>query len=491
MTDAGSDSATHETSPAVKKSGGIIRKSFVIVFIATFSLVAAVLQWVVQPMIPGQIRDGLANRNLLLNEQSLLNANIWAGQLYGSDWRITETSEDGAEVREVLTAESLDLNTNIIDSVSQGSFIVDAVVLQDVRIRARDFARVLMEDIEAETDDEATSLEVPELPDLKTLETWWHNTETVREWIGEWWQNERDPAPEVKPSPDPNWDGAERHHPPLPSADVSMPKVPRLRFLIRELTVSSSDFFLSEENREKNPFDIATLALTGTNVTNSIGPDETMTLNGNFTTADAGGANFDFAGFLDRGTFELQWDEQGIPLSALSDPKVASPSVQAMGLEGQLGLRLQSQWEQDQLSGYITLTIIDLAMTPSNQAQNEHKQLARSITELRKLHDKMLPGEPFVLEWQLELGGHPWSPRITNLNGGSFGQALKDYKDQLLKGLKEQGSKAIEEGKDALKEEGKKLLQDVLQGKDPKESGEDSEDKLKDTGKKLLDRFKL
>jgi len=478
------EAAAKDDKPA--KKPGPLRKSALIILLIIFVGGAATLWLCGDAYLQNWIRQSITAQQIDIGEATRIDTRIFDGSI---DIQSAEFSQSKAEQKRVIYAASRTaVDLAVLDTLFTQDLVFDRLIAENAALNLRRYEDgSLPPVVEDKLDEREEATEQPaEAEQARDWVALWERSKQWRERLaraesGDADAEEAGKQQPAQPSSD-GWEHARRYYPAPAPDQRSLP-----RALIKTLKISDGSVQLPDGSAgDAGPFDIDTLSIEGQNVATALDPGEEMRLNARFGMHAAGGGELELR--RERGSGELQLAWQDMPLPALCDPRVLGDSLGRYGPRGQAGCSVDARWQDGVLKGELVVQLLDFALEPGADAPNGTAEVQQAIAELRKLHDRIAPDEPFVLTWRLQLGGAPWAPTITNLGLDSLGGALADARDQLMQKAKDAVKQKTDEAKQAAGQELEGLKQDLEEGKDPTESGKQRLENLEEAGKKLFDR---
>jgi hypothetical protein len=425
--------------PSVK-SVTFIRRSAIYALLAFGVIGAGLFPFVVEPWILGQVRQSLTNQGLSLSEDSQLSVSIFGASITGSQLTLNEI--DGAQG--IFVADSLIADLALMESASSGDIVFTKMTLDGLK---GSFRRT--------TSGRIPFLQSPDDPPGKPID-WLGLGKQLMDWYkkyapeGSETTDPKDPnqppsapsepvPPKGKPATD--WPKAVRYTP------QPQPGTPWPRIIIRDLSITGTTFGLPDDT----PFDITGFRLIGSDVALRLLPNEIMKLDGDITTKGSGPFTLK-VNRVGGKTGTMQLNAKDVSLKALSDPAISGAAMAPYGTSGTTDLSIDTNWTGWQQTSAIICALRDVTMHPSNDANDNAKQLASAINAFG--------GKPVI--WQPQVGGTLYAPVFTDF------------------GLKSLQNSAIDAGKQKALEEGTKALNKELE-KNPE---------LKNATDKAKDLFK-
>lgn len=467
-------------TPPTARRPGLIRWKGVIILLALIGLALGSLALWGDRWLIGALRGSLGALSLRFGPDTQLEADLWSGALTIDDLALERYRSNGRTVRRFLVADSAELDSDVLASLTGGGVILDRLVLDRARLVSEDVP--LPEDEQRPPDEDADDEEADELPTVDDLRGWWEESKVWRERWQRWFGgDEEDDATQPQPSYDWQDDRVVQYHPP--------PSQGGHRFLIRELRIDQLAIPHPVRGAESNPFNINDASLTGSQVSRRPLAGETMALQLDGSTEAAGPLMASLKKSSEQS--ELTIKLPTMPMPTLAHPSVGGNALAPYGLHGTADATLSCTFQGGLLDGRISMLITDFDLQPTAAADSGVKEAARIWQQVQEAHATLKLDTPLVLGWQIGISGSLGQPRFTG--GGSDGlrAALVALKDELIAAgkarLKETGEEAKKQVVDEATKQGKGMLDDVMSGKDPKDSGEE---RSKDAGKKVEDGLK-
>jgi len=472
----GAASADTPEEPTPKRPGKF--RWWTVIAVPVIALGSGLVLWIGgDHMLTSAIRDSIRDRGLELGEQTRLEAQFLGGKVALTDAELIAHSDE--ETRVMLRSPRAAVDLAIWDTITSGDVIVEELSMRDAVIDLRRFPDGSI------PGPEATPEEVPpdaEEQDEAPPRDWVESYERVRKWYDraqDWTTDDEaeDAEPEQPVQPAEGWDQAKRFYPtPEPGDPLPLPRV-----LIRSLDLGGKQLRLPDATGEdaEAPLDLAEFALRGSDVSLRPVAGESMNLAFDFTTRGAGDGSIALVRALEAGSLQGGWD--AIPLPVVAAEEVAGARIAKWRPRGTAVLAIDAEWQGEVLDGTIVVDLEDLELHPRDDAGEEAHELAKTLAELSSLHQEVAGEEPFVLRWQLELGGSPQKPEIENLGPESMLLAIQQQARELVE---RKARAAIDEGKEAVREAGEQAFEDLKEGDvegatEDLEGLEDKKDELK------------
>ncbi|MDA3963799.1 MAG: hypothetical protein PF961_23670, partial [Planctomycetota bacterium] len=481
--DAAPDASDQASDKAPSKPPRQLRLGTLIV-IPLLVIVAAVAVWLGgDAFLENRIASAIDKQGLERGDTQI-SADLFGGSVALE--QVALTARNGDETRVVYSSPRTALDLAVLASISSGDAIINELTVADAHLDLRRFADGSIpgpRDLEAEEMEQRQGEELPEEPpprDLvelyRTLRKWY---DRAREYYPEGGDDDAAPEQPVRPAED--WNNAVRY---FPTPEPGRPSLPRM--LIRSLELSGTGVILPDSSPESAmPLDVANFTISGSNVTTRLAAGEAMKLTGSYATVAAGQGAFTLSQTATTGaaTFSL-FD---VPLPVLADTRVSGDGLEGYNPKGQGELAFDVLWDQEALSGTLTVRLIDLILKPDPSRGQEAQEVAKALDDMRQLHQELAPDQPFVITWRLQIGGTLSDPEILDLGMASLLQAIKDSAGAIADAAKAKVKALAADATKVATDQAKGLIDDIKAGEDPEQAAKERAKELEQQGKKLED----
>ncbi|MFM2091108.1 MAG: hypothetical protein RLZZ127_1597 [Planctomycetota bacterium] len=418
----------------------------ILLFVVGSALLATVLAdgWLRSAVVAGAARAGLE-----LDPASELSVSLLDARIHGRGIRFTALNDPARA--EVLRIGELDADLAVLDSLGEGSLVVESLVATGVRgdLRKRGTWQPLPEAEEPSESGKPIDWERYYRLGMEQLKKWAEQRELDRKKAEE----EAKLPPEQRPKPPPavdrpaeDWPKARRFDPP---PEVKIRQLPRV--VIRRLAISGEAIAIPHDS----PLAITGFAVDGAALAIPLRGEEVMRLAGELRTAHTAPASFTLVRSA-TGAGSLDLAVPGFPLELLADRRLGGERFARYGVGGSATASLRQTWQGWDMQAVVSATIANLRMAPAG-ADKELKRTAEIVNRIKT---------PII--WPVRLGGTLYAPTVTDTGfaaamSGALGGAAKELigaeaEKQVDKQLDKGLDKLLDKHGDKLGEAGKGLV---------------------------------
>ena len=381
----------------------------ILLFLIGSALLVTVLAdgWLRSAVVSAAARAGLE-----LDPASDLSVSLLDARVHGTEIRFTALNDPARA--EVLRIAAFDADLALLDSLGEGSLVIESLVATGVRgdLRKRGTWQPLPEAEEPSEPGKPIDWERYYRLTMEQLKQWSEQREAEKKKQEE----EAKLPPEQRPKPPPaqdrpaeDWPKARRFDAP---PEVKARQWPRV--VVRHLAISGEAITIPHDS----PLAITGFAVHGAALAMPLRGEEVMRLDGEVRTAQTAPAAFTLVRSA-TGAGSLDLTVPGFPLELLADRRLGGDRFARYGVGGSATAAISQTWQGWEMQGLLSATIADLRMHPTG-GDKDLKRTADIVNRIKT-----------PIAWPVRYAGTMYAPTITDTGfqaamSGALGGAAKE-----------------------------------------------------------------